>query len=304
MVDEAGLDALFDRVPALAGRPRTVEELTGGLTNQNLKVTTPTGSYVVRLGRGDTSLLGIDRDAECLNTRAAEASGAGAPFVDYRPELGLLAIEFLGGRSYVNADLRAPGALARVAAAMRALHTGPRFVTDFDMFARQRTYLETCLGRSFHIPREYVTHGGSFARIRAALDAYPLPTVPCNNDLLAGNIVDDGERIWLIDYDYAGNNDAFFELGNTWTECELDDDHLVELVTAYVGRDEPVLVARARLQATVSRYGWSLWGFIQAGSSHDDYDYFGWGQERFEKAVSDFRSPHFETWLATAAGAG
>ncbi|MET0449862.1 MAG: LPS biosynthesis choline kinase, partial [Aeromicrobium sp.] len=176
--------------------------------------------------------------------------------------------------------------------------------SDFDMFVRQPAYLRTCLERGFPIPDDYTAYADEFDRIRTVLDIGQLPTVPCNNDLLAGNIVDDGDRIWLIDYDYAGNNDAFFELGNTWTECELDDDHLVELVTAYVGRDEPVLVARARLQATVSRYGWSLWGFIQAGSSHDDYDYFGWGQERFEKAVSDFRSPHFETWLATAAGAG
>ncbi|MET1039309.1 MAG: phosphotransferase [Aeromicrobium sp.] len=302
MVDVDSLDALLDRVPALAGRPRTVEELTGGLTNQNLKVTTPGGTYVVRLARGDTSLLGIDREAESFNTKAAEASGAGAPFVDYRPDLGVLVIEFVGGRSYVNDDLRVPGVLPRVATAMRTLHAGPRFATEFDMFARQPAYLRTCVDLSFRIPDDYTAYLDSFARVRAALAACSVDTVPCNNDLLAGNIVDDGTRIWLIDYDYAGNNDACFELGNTWTECELDDDHLAELVTAYAGHESPQLVARTRLQATVSRYGWSLWGFIQAGSSTDDFDYFGWGRERFDKAVADFRSPRFETWLATAAG--
>lgn len=297
------LEELFDQVPALAGRPRAVEELAGGLTNQNLKVTTPDGTYVVRLARSDSSLLGIDREAECFNTRAAETSGAGAPFVDYRPDLGLLVIGHLGGRSYDNADLRVPGTLPRVAAAMRALHAGPRFCGDFDMFVRQPTYLRTCVDRGFPIPADYVAYGPDFLRIQGALAVHGVATVPCNNDLLAGNIVDDGERIWLIDYDYAGNNDPFFELGNSWTECELDEDHLAELVTAYVGHEDPRLVARARLQATVSRYGWALWGFIQAATSEDDFDFRSWGSERFERAVADFRGPDFDGWLATAAGA-
>lgn len=298
-----GLDDLLDQVPSVAGRPRTVEELPGGLTNHNVKVTTPDGAYVVRLSRSDNALLGIDRDAESFNTKAAESSGAGAPFVDYRPDLGVLVIGFVGGRSYTNADLRVDGTLPRVAGAIRALHTGPRFLTDFDMFVRQPTYLRTCLERGFRLPDGYVDHDPDFRRIALALGVRPLPTVPCNNDLLAGNIVDDGERIWLIDYDYAGNNDAYFELGNSWTECELDEDHLAELVAAYVGHEAPQLVARARLQATVSRYGWALWGFIQAATSGDDFDYFGWGQERFDKAVTDFRSAAFDALLDTAAGA-
>lgn len=295
------IDAVLDQVPALAGSPRTVEELSGGLTNQNFKVTTPSGEYVARFARSDNSLLGIDRDAESYNTKAAESSGAGAPFVDYRPDLGVLVIGYLGGRSYVNDDLRVPGALGRVATAMRMLHAGPRFSTTFDMFVRQPTYLRTCIDRGFPIPDDYASYGERFLRIQGALAVRGLPTVPCNNDLLAGNLVDDGERIWLIDYDYAGNNDPCFELGNMWTECELDDHHLDELVTAYVGHEDPALIARTRLQATVSRYGWSLWGFIQAATSDDDFDFHGWGQDRFDKAVEDFRSPQFETWLATAA---
>jgi thiamine kinase-like enzyme len=299
MVD---IEAVLDQVPVLAGSPRTVEELSGGLTNRNLKVTTPSGEYVVRLARSDNSLLGIDRDAESYNTKAAEASGAGAPYIDYRPDLGVLVIGYVGGRSYVNDDLRVPGALPRLAAAIRLLHAGPRFSTDFDMFVRQPTYLRTCVSRGFPMPDDYVSYGADLLRIQGALAARPLPTVPCNNDLLAGNIIDDGERLWLIDYDYAGNNDAYFELGNSWTECGLDDDHLAELVTAYVGHEDPALIARARLQATVSRYGWSLWGFIQAATNDDDFDFYGWGQERFDKAVADFRDPQFDTWLATAAG--
>jgi thiamine kinase-like enzyme len=300
-VHDADLEALFDQVPVLAGTPRTIEELSGGLTNRNLKVTTPAGVHVARLNRRDPALLGIDRAEESFNTRAAEAAGVGAPYVDFRPDLGLLVIGYIDGRTFTDADLRLPGQLARVAQACRQLHAGPRFINDFDMFVRQALYARTCRERGFPIPPNYETYDADFHRIQAALAVNPVPTVPCNNDLLAGNIVDDGQKLWLIDYEYSGNNDPFFELGNSWTECRLDDDHLAELVTAYVGHESPVLLARARLRAVTSRYGWSLWGFIQAAVSDDEFDFYAWGMERFDKAVADFRSPEFGTWLDVAA---
>jgi thiamine kinase-like enzyme len=300
--DLGRVDELFDQIPSLAAQPRTVEELPGGLTNLNLKVTTPDGVYVARCSRSDTTLLGIDRDAEHANTRSAEVAGVGAPVVDFRPDLDVLVIGFIDGTSFENDDLRRPGALARVAEAIGTLHDGPRFVGDFDMFARQRMYLGSIHDHGFEMPGDYGDHDAQFQRIKTALGVGAGPTVPCNNDLLAGNFVDDGEKLWLIDYEYSGNNDPFFELGNTWTECGLDGDHLDELVAAYVGHESPQDVARTRLQATVSRYGWSLWGFIQAGSSDHDYDFRGWGMERYEAAVADFRSPGFDRWLDMAAG--
>jgi thiamine kinase-like enzyme len=296
------LDELFDQIPSLADQPRTIEELPGGLTNLNLKVTTPKGVFVARCSRSDTSLLGIDREAEHANTRSAELAGVGAPVVEFRPDLEVLVIGFIDGRSFENEDLRAPNVLARVAGAVRTLHQGPRFVGDFDMFTRQQRYLATVLELGFALPGDYTDFDAPFHRIKAALAVNAGPTVPCNNDLLAGNFVDDGEKLWLIDYEYSGNNDPFFELGNTWTECGLGDDHLEELVSEYVGHEAPELVARARLQSTVSRYGWSLWGYIQAATSDQDYDFHSWGQERYDAAVEDFRSPAFERWLDAAAG--
>lgn len=296
------VEELFDQIPGLADHPRHVEELPGGLTNLNLKVTTPRGVFVARCSRSDTSLLGIDREAEHANSRSAETAGVGAPVVDFRPDLDVMVIGYIDGHTFENEDLRRPGALGRVADAMRTLHAGPRFVGDFDMFARQPRYLASVLEHGFALPDDYTEHDPPFQQIRAALAAGAGPTVPCNNDLLAGNVVDDGDKLWLIDYEYSGNNDPYFELGNTWTECGLDDDHLEELVTAYVGRPAPELIARTRLQATVSRYGWSLWGFIQAATSDHDYDFHGWGQERYEAAVDDFRSPAFSGLLDATAG--
>ncbi len=294
---DAELEALLDRVPVLQGLARTVTELPGGLTNQNLHVTTPAGDYVVRRFRGDAELLGIDRDAEHVNTRAAAQAGVGPGVVDYLPGHGLLVIDYIDGVTYTNASLAEPGILARAAEAIHRLHHGPRFSGEFDMFRRQARYRQTVDQHDYPLFQGYDDFEGPFRRVQAALAVRDEGTVPCNNDLLAGNFVDDGERVWLIDYEYSGNNDACFELGNTATECELDVDQVEELTTAYFGRPRPNKLARVRLQSLVSEYGWSLWGVIQAGASPLDFDFTAWGQERFEKAARTFTSPGFERLL-------
>ena len=106
------------------------------------------------------------------------------------------------------------------------------------------------------------------------------------------NFIDDGERVWLIDYEYSGNNDACFELGNTSTECDFTADQIDALVRGVLRRPTTRgCRARVRLQALCSEYGWSLWGFIQAAASPIDFDFHGWGMHRFEKAVRTFTSP-------------
>jgi len=291
------LEALLDRIPVLQGLPRTVVELEGGLTNQNLHVTTPDHDYVVRVFRADAEQLGIDRDAEHDNSRAAAAAGVGAGVVDYRPDLGVLVIDFLTGTALENDSFADPGVIERAAIACRKLHQGPRFTGDFDMFLRQATYLRTVEERGYRLFDGYAEHAEDFARVREALAVRAGPTVPCNNDLLAGNFIDDGERVWLIDYEYSGNNDACFELGNTSTECDLDDDQVAALVSSYFGGVRRHELARVRLQSLVSQYGWSLWGAIQAAASTIDFDFFTWGQERFDKAERTFRSPRFDQLL-------
>ncbi|QNN54270.1 phosphotransferase [Nocardioides mesophilus] len=284
------LDERLDAVPLLAGRPRHVEELPGGLTNQNLKVSTPGGTFVARVFRGDAALLGIDRDAEFHNSRAAAEAGVGAGVVDYRPDLGMLVIDYIPGVTFDNDSFGTPGVLDRVAAACRTLHAGPRFVNDFDMFARQAGYLRVVHEHGFWLPEGYESFDEQFQEVRRALAVRAGPTVPCNNDLLAGNFVDDGVKLWLIDYEYSGNNDACFELGNIGTECDLEPDQLDALVTAYFGRPLRHAIARARLQALVSQYGWALWGAIQASRSSLEFDFRAWGLERFEKAAAGFGS--------------
>jgi thiamine kinase-like enzyme len=283
--------SLCDQVDVLRGRPLEVRELTGGLTNRNYKVTTPEGSYVVRRSARVPGALAIDRGNEYLNSTIAASSGVGAPVVAYLPEAATLVIGFLDGRTLTDDDFSRPDVIERVAVSCRRLHRGPRFVNEFDMFDIQDGYLQTVMAGGYRLPRGYLDFEPQLERIRAALAVRREPTVACNNDLLAGNFIDDGDRIWLIDYEYSGNNDACFELGNIVSECHLTEDGLEHLVTEYYGRRLVNKIARTRLQALMSQYGWTLWASIQQATSDIDFDFWTWGLEKYERAVETFRGP-------------
>ncbi len=289
----ADLDALFDQTDSLSRRPRSVQELPGGLTNRNYKVTTPDGAFVARLSSSGSELLAIDRDCEYRNSVIAADAGAGAPVVEYRPQDHMLVVRYIEGRTFGPADVAAAGNIPRVADACRRLHSGGRFVNDFDMFDVQRRYLSVARSRGFRIPAGYDDLLPQCSAAEKALAVRGEGTVPCNNDLLAANFIDDGERIWLIDYELSGNNDACFELGNIAAESHLSGEALADLVTAYYGRARRSRIARARLLGLAGMYGWTLWGAIQNGASSIDFDFWGWAMERFEGAAAGFTADDF-----------
>ena len=187
--------------------------------------------------------------------------------------------------------------IPRIAAACRRLHAGQRFGNDFDMFDIQRGYLAVARARGFRIPDRYDDLRPQVDAAEKALAVRAEGTVPCHNDLLAANIIDDGDRIWLIDYELSGNNDACFELGNIAAESHLSDDALAALVTAYYGRPRRSKIARAYLLGLVGMYGWTLWGAIQNGASPIEYDFWGWAMERFEGAAAGFTAAGFPALL-------
>jgi thiamine kinase-like enzyme len=283
--------SLCDKVDVLRGRRVEVTELAGGLTNRNFKVTTPEGAFVVRLSGRVPGGLAINREHEYRNSVIAAASGVGAPVLSYLPEEAALVIGYIDGRTFTDGDFSRPGVLERVAESCRRLHQGAGFINEFDMFQIQHGYLRTVLDKGYRLPEGYLDFEPAVARIRGALAVRAQPTVACNNDLLAGNFIDDGDRIWLIDYEYSGNNDACFELGNIGSECHLSDDQLDHLVTSYYGLRLANKLARARLQGLMSQYGWTLWASIQEATSDLDFGFWPWGLEKYERAVETFRGP-------------
>jgi thiamine kinase-like enzyme len=294
----ADLAEIFDQVPSIATGRISVEELPGGLTNRNFKISKEKATYVARVASQGSELLAIDRVHEFRNSQRAAAAGVGAPVIEYVPEVGVLVIGYIEGTTLTSAEVAEPANLKRIARACRALHGGERFDGDFNMFEIQRRYRAVAAERGFKIPDTYDELSAACRAAERALAAKAEETVPCNNDLLAANFIDDGSKIWLIDYEYSGNNDACFELGNIWAESHLSDDALAELVTEYYGRPLRNKIARARLLGLVGRYGWTLWGAIQAAVSPIDFDFWAWGMERFDGAAEGLAGPGFGKLLA------
>ena len=302
VVEDPEVEATLELVPELAGKDRKVTELEGGLTNRNLKVTTAERAYVARIWSDDGALLSIDRDNEHQNSVAAAEAGIGAPVIAYLPERNTLVIEFIDGPTLSAADFRDGEWMEPVAAACKRLHAADAFRDDFDMFEIQAGYLRLVTERGFRLPDRYREFEPQVEAIREAMSAHPEGRVPCNNDLLAENFIDSPDGLRLIDYEYSGNNEPSFELGNIWSESGLSEDQLAELVRAYYGDDSPARVARARLWGLMSKYGWTLWASIQDGVSTIDFDFWSWGMEKYERAVTEFDGPDFERLLTDVRG--
>ena len=291
------LEEVLAAVPELRGA-ESVEQLAGGLTNTNYKVRTPDRTYVVRISGKDTGLLAIDRENEVHNTIAASETGVGAPFVAALPELDALVLEFMDGEVMSSELLRRGDRIGKIADSCRRLHAGRRFLHDFDMFDIQRGYVEVVRERGFRLPDRYEDFEPQVRALEAAMRVRTEPAVPCNNDLLAENFIEVDGELRLIDYEYSGNNEPSFELGNVWSESNLSLAQLEELVAAYYGRPLRNKIARARLWGLMSKYGWTLWGSIQDGISDIDFDFWGWAMEKYERAVEEFDGPLFEQLLA------
>jgi thiamine kinase-like enzyme len=290
------IDEVLELVPELRDA-HAVSELAGGLTNTNYKVEAEGGAYVVRVSAKDAGLLAIDRENEHHNTVAAAEAGVGAAVIAYLPERGVLVLEFIEGQTQTAEDLRRGDRLDWVAAACRRLHGARRFRDDFNMFRIRERYLRLVQERGFRLPDGYLDFEPQVRRIEEAMAVGDEGTVPCNNDLLAENFIDVGDGFRLIDYEYSGQNDACFELGNVWSESNLALSQLDEIVAHYYGRQLVNKVARARLWGLMSKYGWTLWASIQDSVSSIDFDFWGWGMEKYERAVAEFEGPDFERLL-------
>ncbi|MCJ7514209.1 MAG: phosphotransferase [Anaerolineales bacterium] len=295
-----GIDQVIAAIPDWQGKQAVWQPLAGGLTNANFRVEVDGTPYFVRIPGASTDLLAVDRANEAHNTKAAARAGVGPRVIHHLPEVNVLVLEFIQGQTMSNQALAASGMPGRIAQSLRRLHAGPRFLTDFNMFRLVEFYLEMVDEHQVRIPEGYRQRLPTVGEIERAVTARALPTVPCNNDLLAENYIDDGATLRLIDFEYSGNNDPCFELGNTCQELQYDAGRMAELCAAYFGEARRHLLARMRLNALMSDVGWTLWGAIQNKVSKIDYDFWAYAQGRWDRAQSIMASPDFDVWLKDA----
>ncbi|HMJ39210.1 MAG TPA: choline/ethanolamine kinase family protein [Verrucomicrobiae bacterium] len=289
------------RVALWRGQEPKVSQLSGGLTNENYLVESGGQKYVMRIPGQSTELLAINRANEVHNTKAAATTGIGPQVLEHIPGLDVLVLEFIPGPTMSAKALQSKEMAARMATSFRRLHGSPRFLEDFNMFRLIEYYLGIVEQHQVTIPEGYREWRPVVTRIERAVAIGALPSVPCHNDLLCENFIDDGGALRIVDYELSGNNDPCFDLGNTAQEAEFDQELRAALCAAYLGRDDPRQLARMNLFALMSDIGWTLWGAIQARISAVDFDFRGYYTGRWERALQVLHSEDFSSWIEEAS---
>ncbi len=284
MASDTPHDPLLDRarrLPCWRGVV-TLESLDGGLSNRNYRARDDEGEWVVRLA-GEVPEHGIVRANDIAASQAAAAAGI-APELRYA-EADALVIRFIGGRSLVEEDLREPAMRHRVAHLLHRTHheVGRHLRGPAIMFW------------VFHALRDYAAQlrdtpdGGDLDRLMAIADGLehavgPIEVVFGHNDLLPANIIDDGNRLWLIDWEFAGYGTPLFDLGNLASNAHLDEPAWHDLLTAYSARPPAGdLLRRAGAMRVASLLRETLWARVARRYRRVAVDFEAYAAEHLER---------------------
>ncbi len=262
------------------GQDVAIEPLGGGITNRNFKVETDGRRFVLRIGGKDTELLGIDRSAEHAASRVAADLGLGPEVVAFVEPEGYLVTRYVDGE-VGKVDV------ARVGAALRLLHDGPAFPGHFDSFRVVEAYRATAAEHGIGVPSAYEPAKELANQIEQRRSH--VPGRPCHNDLLNANFIDDGGRLVLVDWEYAGMGDPFFDLGNFAVNHELTEESEQALLSAYGSNDVDALV----LMRFMSDFREAMWGIVQFAISELDFDFAAYADEHFERLARTAADPRF-----------
>jgi thiamine kinase-like enzyme len=276
------------------GRPLVVEELGGGITNRNFKVTVDGEAFVLRLGGKDTELLGIDRDVEHGASLVAAEAGIGPEVVAFLGQ-GWLVTRFIDGRPVPPEEMRRER-LAEAAAALRLIHQVGLIPGRFDAFRVVEAYRDTAAAHGVAIPPAYdeaKAVADAIERIRG-----PQPETPCHNDLLNANFLDEGGRLWIVDWEYAGMGDRFFDLANFSVNHGLEPAENEAFLAAYFGEGRPGDLAALEQMRFMSDFREAMWGVVQQGISELDFDFAAYAAEHFERLARTAAEPGFPASLA------
>jgi thiamine kinase-like enzyme len=309
MHEEISIPELTDvvgRLAALLGpRDGGARPLDGGITNRNFRITFGDADYVVRLPGKDTDLLGIDREAECLaNERAAELGLAPKVAAKLNTPPCLVTC-FVAGHEMTPVQLRRPDAVEEVARGLREFHdSGLELPTEFQVLAIAREYAEVARARGGEPPKAFEEALGWAGQVVAAVrDTPEHAPVACHNDLLAANFLRGDERIVIVDWEYAGMGDRFFDLGNLAVNNEFEDEDEDRLLEAYFG-EPPTARRRATLKLFrfMSDFREAMWGVVQSSVSELDFDYDAYASKHFTRLSAASSDARFEAWLEEVRG--
>ena len=293
------IEQILQRIPSFAAKENLeITELTGGITNKNYKVTSDGESFVLRMGGNETKYLGIDRQVEYDCSRLAAQIGiAPEPIAFIEPE-GFILARFLSGKGLSAEEIGKAENIQRVVESLKLYHAIEFFPGSFSPFRVAEDYKKTALGFNVKLPEKMDWYLEKSSEIEKALYARePLQLRPCHNDLLNGNFIDDNTRIRILDWEYAGMGDIFFDLGNFAIQHEFNDEQDEILLKAYFGNPTDSQRAHQKLMKIMSDLREAMWSQVQIGVSQLDFDYAGYGQKYFDRFETNTSGSEYTNWL-------
>jgi thiamine kinase-like enzyme len=261
--------------------PFSIDRISGGLSNRNFAVRTGGQTYFVRLCQ-ELPLLGIERRNEMVCHQAASLRGLAPEIIHH--ERGLLINRFIEGRTLDPLAVRDPAMLPRVAALLGHLHEGWELVTGevlyFCAFQTVRTYARTAARLQAALPLDIDRILEDITTLSQRIA--PFRPVLCHNDMLPANLIDDGQRLWLLDWEYSGAGHPLFDLAHLSTAASLSREQLHALLKAYPGRLPAAALEELQIFRVVALLRESLWSTIQTVASDIEFDYTRYAAENLE----------------------
>jgi thiamine kinase-like enzyme len=273
--------------------------LGGGITNRNFRVDVGGESYVLRVAGANTELLGIDRENEYFaNQKAGELGIAPQVYYFIRPE-GYLVTRFIQAQPLPPVELKQPDNLCKVAAMLNEIHAMPPIHGEFIVFRVVEDYAE--VARRYHVdfPDNFDWLLERMYNAEKAFKIGALPLMPCHNDLLNENFLQMDGKIYLLDWEYAGMGDIFFDLANLSVHHNFSDIEDRLLLESYFGEVIEKSWARLKIMKILSDFRESMWGLVQIGISDLDFDFRDYAKKHFNRMTQNLRDPRWGEWLST-----
>lgn len=292
---ENNIESIINSVPEWIGKSYTIKSMNHGMTNRNYKVIVDNDSFFLSIPSPDSNLLKIDYTNKYYNNNICGAIGISPKVVCYIKSERILVTKFIKNTSLLIRPFQDSDRLSELVKMIKLLHDANPFFRDFNMFSYINHFMRTL--KNSDISKLLSPIGNNIKILGQKLDLYRKHLVPCHNDIIAENIIDNGKQLFLIDFDYSGNNDPCFELGNLSVEMGYNDNQVNELVNNYFGQIQEHIISRVYLQSIASDLGWSLWGFVQDKISNLNYDFKQYAIKRLERVMSKIESVEYELWL-------